>query len=330
MSTIGITMGCPVGIGPEIILKHFHNRNTKLPYSTLVLGDIKVLTTCRDTLNIPVEIVPWKPGDTIANEAVSVYSLSSLPATELKWGKPNATTGKAMASYISSAISLLKEGTIAGITTCPISKYALHQAGLTYPGHTEMLADLTESTQFGMMMAGTQLRVVLVTIHCPLADVPKRLSKKSILHYIELTNQALSEDFALSSPSIGVAALNPHGGEQEMFGNEERLFIEPAIAAAQKKGIKVQGPFPPDTIFYKAAQGEYDTVLCMYHDQGLIPFKLLHFSDGVNVTLGLPIVRTSVDHGTAYDIAGQGIADDASLTAAVELAWTIVENRRKL
>ncbi len=330
MSIIGITMGCPVGIGPEIILKYFQDRRQQTDYSILVLGDIHVLQRCSEELSIGVDCIPWQPSEPIPADKLAVYSISHLSPESLFWGRPDAQTGAAMANYIKAAVSLLKDGTLSGMTTCPISKFALQKAGIAFPGHTEMLAQLTSSPTFAMMMAGTQLRVTLVTIHCPLADVAENLQRKRILQLLRITHKALSVDFAIKNPQIAVAGFNPHGGEQGMFGTEEELIIAPAIEDARLEDINARGPFPPDTIFYQAAKGEYDAVVCMYHDQGLIPFKLLHFSDGVNVTLGLPVVRTSVDHGTAYDIAGKGLADPSSLSAAVELAWTIAQNRRKI
>ncbi|NNK94277.1 MAG: 4-hydroxythreonine-4-phosphate dehydrogenase PdxA, partial [Desulfobacterales bacterium] len=215
-----------------------------------------------------------------------------------------------------------------GIATCPISKTALNNAGYNFPGHTELLADRTGSKQVAMMMAGSQLRVTLATIHCSLAEIPSLLSKKKIVDLITLTNASLHDDFNLLNPRIAVAGLNPHGGEDCLFGSEEQKIIAPAVRIAADSGIDVNGPYSPDTVFNKAVSGSFDAVICMYHDQGLIPFKLLHFSDGVNVTLGLPIVRTSVDHGTAYDIAGKGIADCRSLSAAITMASLISSNRR--
>jgi 4-hydroxythreonine-4-phosphate dehydrogenase len=179
-----------------------------------------------------------------------------------------------------------------------------------------------------MMMAGDSLKVTLATIHCSLASVPKRLSVAGIRRLIGITHKALQVDFAVPNPRIAVAGLNPHSSEEGLFGNEETELIVPAIQDARTAGVNVEGPFPPDTVFFKASRGEFDAVVCMYHDQGLIPFKLLHFKDGVNVTLGLPIVRTSVDHGTAYDIAGTGQADCSSLAAAVAMAATISTNRK--
>jgi 4-hydroxythreonine-4-phosphate dehydrogenase len=192
-----------------------------------------------------------------------------------------------------------------------------------------MLADLTGETNFTMMMAGEKLRIILVTIHCSLRDSVNKLSFQNIYDSICLTQNSLVTDFAITNPRIAVAGLNPHAGEAGMFGSEELESIIPAVAKASNEGINVTGPLPPDTVFLKAVHGEYDAVVCMYHDQGLIPFKLLHFSDGVNVTIGLPIVRTSVDHGTAYDIAGKGVADPESLSAAAKLAEEISYNRKK-
>jgi 4-hydroxythreonine-4-phosphate dehydrogenase len=330
MLQIGITMGCPVGIGPEIILKYFAGRAEDRNFAPVVLGDINVLERCRRELGIGPACVIWHPGAPIPTDRIPVITASNLDANSLKWGRPNRETGKAMAGYIATAVSFIQEGLLDGMATCPISKKALHEAGFNFPGHTEMLAHLTGGSDPVMMMAGSRLRVTLVTIHCPLAGVAVQINQASVLRLIRITHQALVTDFNIKAPRIAVAGLNPHGGEQGLFGDEEKLKIAPAIENAHQEEIDAQGPFPPDTVFLKAARGHYDAVVCMYHDQGLIPFKLLHFSDGVNVTLGLPIVRTSVDHGTAYDIAGQGIADPHSLAAAVELAGTIARNRRNV
>jgi len=211
--------------------------------------------------------------------------------------------------------------------TCPIAKTTLQAAGYSFPGHTEMLASLCGATDYAMMMAGEKLRITLVTIHTALADVPELITEASVIRLIRITGRALRGDFGMQNPRMAVAGLNPHAGENGLFGEEESRAIKPAIDAMSAEGWRVSGPFPPDTVFVKAAAGEFDAVVCMYHDQGLIPFKLLHFEDGVNVTLGLPIVRTSVDHGTAYDIAGRGLASPASLAAAYGMAARIAGNR---
>lgn len=327
MRHIAITMGCPVGIGPEILLKFFSQAPISADYSPVILGDIGVLQRCAAELKIDAEFLPWHPGIPMRTEQIPVLELSRLPAQDLIWGQPTIATGKAMVSYIEKAVSLILDGTFSAMVTCPISKASLNRAGYPFPGHTEMLAALTGSTNYVMMMAGSRLRVTLATIHCPLASVPARLNQEILTSLIQTTETALQRDFGISAPRIAVAALNPHAGEAGLFGKEEEDIILPAIEKMQAAGIQVQGPFPPDTIFFRAATGMYDAVICMYHDQGLIPFKLLHFKDGVNVTLGLPIVRTSVDHGTAYDIAGKGVADPASLVAAVDLAAAIAANR---
>jgi len=327
MRHIAITMGCPVGIGPEIILKFFAQTGSFSEYSPVVLGDIGVLQRCATELKINTEFLSWQPGIPIQTGQIPVLQLSRFNAKELIWGQPTIATGKAMVGYIEKAVSLLLDKTFSAMVTCPISKTSLNRAGYTFPGHTEMLAALTGSTNYVMMMAGSKLRVTLATIHCPLAEVPARLNQEALNALIQTTDTALRQDFGISAPKIAVAALNPHAGEAGLFGHEEKDIILPAIQDMQTGGINIEGPFPPDTIFFKAATGMYDAVICMYHDQGLIPFKLLHFKDGVNVTLGLSIIRTSVDHGTAYDIAGQGLADPASLAAAVDLAAKIARNR---
>ncbi len=326
---IGITLGCPVGIGPEIILQYFKSLSENIEYEPIVIGDIGVLRQTASHLSITIDFSDWHPGESLPRRKIPVFNVSKLDATQISWGKPNKETGQAMASYIEAAVQLEKHKAIDAITTCPISKYALQQAGYSFPGHTEMLAELTTTKKFTMMMAGEKLRVILVTIHCSLKEAINSLNTAAVIEQIQLTHSSLMHDFALDNPRIAVAGLNPHSGEDGLFGNEEAKIIAPAIAYCQQQGINATGPFPPDTVFYQASQGKFDTVVCMYHDQGLIPFKLIHFNDGVNVTLGLPLVRTSVDHGTAYDIAGQGIASSESLAAAVGLAAQIASNREK-
>lgn len=329
MSLIAITMGCPVGIGPEIILKHFRDQTECTTANCVVIGDLAVLQENARALSIEVECFSWKPGDRITEKGIPVYNVTNLDPQNLCWGKPNRQTGLAMARYIETAVELARDNRIDGIVTCPISKAALQKAGYSYPGHTEMLADLTGEKYFTMMMAGPKLRVTLVTIHCSLLDSIKQLDSESILQRIAITHSSLVCDFNIKKPKIAVAGLNPHAGEENIFGDEESTIILPAINEARRRNIDAQGPFAPDTIFIKGSTGFFDAVVCMYHDQGLIPFKLLHFNDGVNLTIGLSMVRTSVDHGTAYDIAGCGIASGESLAAAIALAGQISANRKK-
>lgn len=327
MVRIGITMGCPAGIGPEIIIQYLAKTSPSPVIQPVLIGDIGVLARAAAALNLPVPLVSWQAGMAAPTGATPVVEVSSLAASMVRWGHPNETTGRAMASYIETGVALHQQGVLQGLTTCPISKLSLNSAGYNFPGHTEMLAALTKSADYAMMMAGRRLRVTLVTIHRPLRQVAPSLSVPAILRLIRLTSAALTVDFGIHRPRIAVAGLNPHAGEHRLFGDEEELVIAPAIDQGRQQGMEVSGPYPPDTVFYKAAAGEFDAVVAMYHDQGLIPFKLLHFDDGVNVTLGLPIVRTSVDHGTAYDIAGMGRASHRSLAEAVQLAAAISRNR---
>lgn len=329
MLPLAITMGCPAGIGPEIILKYFSLVHGSERPECVVLGDRQVLRYYGKKLGVKTEIVPWTPGGEVQREqgVIPLYSCSTLQNDEVLPGHPSARTATAMADAIISAVHGIQDSHFSALCTCPISKKSLQESGHHYPGHTELLASLTRSSSQVMMMAGATLRVTLATIHCALARVPQLLTIQSLFDLFLITHESLRQDFGLENPRIAVAGLNPHAGEDGLFGDEEERVICPAMQQAQDLGLDLHGPFPPDTIFPKAARGEFDVVVCMYHDQGLIPFKLLHFSDGVNVTLGLPIVRTSVDHGTAYDIAGRGLADPASLTAAVRLAADIVHNR---
>ncbi|MBF0397946.1 MAG: 4-hydroxythreonine-4-phosphate dehydrogenase PdxA, partial [Desulfobacterales bacterium] len=250
--------------------------------------------------------------------AIDIINISNL--NNVAWGTPTIDTSKAMVSYLTNAIDMALSSKINAIVTCPINKSAMHMAGFMYDGHTELLAERTKTKDYAMMMAGDRLKVVLVTIHTALKNVFNILTIDKIILKILLTDKSMKDRFGISNPRIAVCGLNPHAGEDGLFGNEEKEIILPAIIECKKNGTNVSGPYPPDTVFYHAANGLYDAVICMYHDQGLIPFKLLHFKDGVNTTLGLPIIRTSVDHGTAYDIAGKGLADPSSLIAAINLA----------
>ncbi len=329
---IGITMGCPVGIGPEIILRFVAEKKSFGRFLPIVIGDIDLLSRCAKEMRVDIEIVPWQPGGAINLEKLQVIVPEasegySLHAENLYWGKPDKETAHAAAAYITKAVQLIGQGELDAMVTCPIAKYAMQLAGYKFPGHTEMLASLCNTKNYGMMMAGKRLRVSLVTIHTPLAKVPEQLSQDEIIRVIHLTGETLIKDLGIPKPRIAVAGLNPHSGEAGLFGGEEKQIIEPAVSAAVSKKWEVSGPLPPDTVFKKAMDNNYDVVVAMYHDQGLIPFKLVHFEDGVNLTMGLPIIRTSVDHGTAYDIAGRGLASASSLEASFAMAAEIIANR---
>jgi 4-hydroxythreonine-4-phosphate dehydrogenase len=329
---IGITMGCPVGIGPEIILRFVAEKKGFGRFLPIVIGDIDLLSRCAKEMRVPIDIVPWRPGGPVNLEKLQVIVPEasegySLHAENLHWGKPDKETAHAAAAYITKAVQLIGQGELDAMVTCPIAKYAMQLAGYKFPGHTEMLASLCNTRNYGMMMAGKRLRVSLVTIHTPLAKVPEQLSQDEIIRVIHLTGETLLKDLGIPKPRIAVAGLNPHSGEAGLFGGEENQIIEPAVSAAVSKKWEVSGPLPPDTVFKKAMDNNYDAVVAMYHDQGLIPFKLVHFEDGVNLTMGLPIIRTSVDHGTAYDIAGKGRASASSLEASFAMAAEIIANR---
>ncbi len=325
--SLGITMGCPVGIGPEIIVKFLAGTDGQTN-PLVVIGSFELLQQTARDLNLPVAFFSWQPGVPWQKNKVAVYSTVDLDLSKLEPGRVSEETALAMTAWIKQGVELSLQGDIIGMVTCPISKTGLRLAGLPWPGHTEMLNALTSSDRYGMMMAGSRLKVCLLTIHEPLARVSSLLSRDLIHKSISLAVDTLNNDFAIDNPKVAVAGLNPHAGEDCMFGREEKEIIKPAIDSWQG-AAEVSGPWPPDTVYYKAAGGEYDVVLAPYHDQGLIPFKLLHFKDGVNVTMGLPIVRTSVDHGTAYDIAGKNMADPSSLQAAVKLAFFLAVNRLK-
>ncbi|MGI9570880.1 MAG: 4-hydroxythreonine-4-phosphate dehydrogenase PdxA, partial [Desulfobulbia bacterium] len=283
-------------------------------------------------LELSIDIRTWKPGMEVTDDSLNVYPVSNLGQDSFSFGSPTPETSVAMASYVDKAIELCVAGQLRAMVTCPISKSSLNQAGYDFPGHTELLAQRTATKDVAMMLTGETLRVVPATIHCSLSQVVQSLTSETIVRQIILTERALKTDFNIEPVRIGVAGLNPHAGENGLFGSEEQTIILPAIEEARKNcdpRSVITGPYPPDTIFYKARAGMFDAVIAMYHDQGLIPFKLLHFVDGVNVTLGLPIVRTSVDHGTAYDIAGQGSGTIDSLNSAVHLADIMAANRQR-
>jgi 4-hydroxythreonine-4-phosphate dehydrogenase len=319
---IAVTMGDPSGIGPEIIAMALARPEIAALCSVIVIGDERAMARGIGITGLPLRLVTVPDGLPPADPDPAVIHLrpmSSLGAGDLEFGKPTIASGEAIYRYINEAARLCLSGAVSAMATAPISKEALNRAGHHYPGHTELLAELTGTGEFVMMLAGDRLRVTLVTIHEALKDVPSLVTKEKVLSTIRITHRDVDRYFR-KNPRIAVLALNPHCGEGGLFGNEEELIIKPAIDAARREGIDAVGPLSADTLFHFAVKGEYDAVVCMYHDQGLIPLKLLHFDDGVNVTLGLPIIRTSVDHGTAYDLAGTGTASDASMAAAIRMA----------
>ena len=327
---IGITMGDPSGIGPEIIMKALCDPELCMLCRPVALGDRLILESARpDGVHADVMEIAHPREAQDSPGIIHVIPTSFLEIASVTVGKGVPSGGKAMMKAIDRAVDMAMEGELDAMVTCPINKALMHEAGFPYEGHTQYIAERTQTEHIVMMLAGGNFRIALATIHCALRDVPSRLDQMGIYQTITITSRALQLDFALSKPRIAVAALNPHGGEERLFGSEEETLIRPAVEMALSEGYRVDGPFPADTLFQKVLAGEFDAVVAMYHDQGLIPLKLLYFSNAVNVTLGLPIIRTSVDHGTAYDIAGKGIADPSSLKAAIRMAVNLSRNRKR-
>jgi len=328
---IGITLGDPSGIGPEIIAKAIFTRQNEIEDCIpIVLGDRNVLEKVKELLSIKGEIVYVKypfPDKKLFN-CLYLLPISLLDYEEISFGYPNKKGARYTIKYIKEGVKLALEKKIDAIVTAPINKKVLSEVGFEFPGHTEFLAHLTKSSRWVMMLAGDKLKVSLVTIHLAIKDVSNYLSIEKVINTIELTSFSLRKYFGISRPKIAVAGLNPHAGEEGMFGKEEENIIRPAIFICKKRGIDCYGPLSADTLFYFAINGRYDAVVAMYHDQGLIPLKMVHFRDGVNITLGLPIIRTSVDHGTAYDIAGKGEADESSMIAAINMAVKMVKKSK--
>ena len=321
MKKLAITMGDPGGVGPEIIVRALNSSAVRNYYAPIVIGDASVMEEALNLLKLNVQLrlikSPEESEPTRRDRFIELIDMGVIK--KFRKNKPTAEGGKACVSYIKKAVEVAVKKQVHGIVTAPISKEALKIAGFKWPGHTEMLADLTKTRDYAMMLMGGNLRVILVTIHTALKNVPALITEKRILKTIRLAKKAC-DMLKIKKPRIAVAALNPHAGEAGMFGDEEKKKIIPAIREAVKERIPVSGPYPPDTIFYKAYKGEVDIIVCMYHDQGLIPLKMIAFDQGVNTTIGLPFIRTSPDHGTAYDIAWKGIANPTSMIEAIKVA----------
>jgi 4-hydroxythreonine-4-phosphate dehydrogenase len=324
MKPLALTMGDPAGIGGELTLRAWQALRRNGP-CFVALDDPRRLAALGG--NVPIQQVASAEAASVAfAEALPVLPIS-LPAAP-KPGHPDAANAKAVVHSIERAAALCLKGEASGMVTNPINKAALYGAGFAYPGHTEFLAALTGATgRQIMMLASPELRVVPVTVHASLRNSIAMLTTEAIVAATQTTEQALQREFGIARPRLAIAGLNPHAGEQGALGDEESTIIGPAIDTLRAAGIDVSGPWPPDTMFTARARSRYDAAICMYHDQALIPLKTLDMDRGVNVTLGLPIVRTSPDHGTAYDIAGKGIADPASLIAALQLAAELGKRR---
>jgi 4-hydroxythreonine-4-phosphate dehydrogenase len=319
---IGITMGDPTGIGPEIIVKALSREEVYQACQPVVFGDEQVLLKAirREGLPVQIKVINDIPGEGYQPGKIFLFPSGQLEANLLSYGKPDIECGKAMVRYVEEAVRWLKRRKLDAITTCPINKQAMNRAGHLFSGHTELLAHLTQASSVAMMFVGSKWKVVLVTTHLPLKEVSKWITHDRILTTIRLTGEGLRRYFGVSQPRLAILGLNPHCGEEGLLGEEERDEIIPAIEEAKTLGVKVEGPFPADSFFNISGIQPYDAVIAMYHDQGLIPMKISDFKESVNFTLGLPFVRTSVAHGTAYDIAGKGVAEPASLIKAMVTA----------
>ena len=321
MIPLAITMGCPAGIGGELTLKAWLARRWS-GATFLTLDDPARLTALARRLNLDVPVSAIDSPTQAVEAFPSALPVLPVPLAEPPVpGQPSKANAPAVVRSIEQATALALQGQAAAVVTNPINKAALYDAGFAYPGHTEFLAHLTGAVgKQIMMLASPALRVVPVTVHASLRNSIAMLTTDMIVAAARTTAGALRRDFGLPNPRLAVAGLNPHAGEQGALGTEETTIIEPAMATLRADGIDVSGPWPPDTMFTAKARSRYDAAICMYHDQALIPLKTLDMDHGVNVTLGLPIVRTSPDHGTAYDIAGKGVAEATSLLAALDLA----------
>lgn len=322
---LGVTMGDPAGIGPEIVAKVF--RVPDMRHGAVVVGNAERLRRAcsivgSDARVVEIETVSGRPDD----DAIHVLPCGPT-VDDLPFGRVDARAGQAAFDYVNQAIDLALAGTIAGIVTAPLNKEAMALAGIGYPGHTEILAGRAGTRSFAMMLANDELRVVLATIHVPLRQACDMLSVELELSSIRLAHRA-GLALGIAAPRVAVAGLNPHAGENGLFGREDIDIIAPAVEAARAEGIDASGPWPGDTLFSRARDGEFDMVVAQYHDQGLIPVK--YGGNGVNVTLGLPFVRTSPDHGTAFPIAGTGAAKEGSMATAIAYARSLIAGGRPI
>ena len=318
---LAITMGDPAGIGPEIAVRALADIETYHICRPLLVGDTSVMEAILDGMGSSqrLQIIADVSEPSFEPGQIDLLDLDNVDMSQLKKAQVSAMAGQAAYEYIIRATDMAMAGDVDAIVTCPIHKDSLNQAGHHYPGHTEILADRTGTDDFAMMLTAGGLRVVLVTIHVALEVAIRQINEERILRAVRLAHEA-GRMMGMEKPRIALPGLNPHAGEGGMFGRQEIEIIAPAVKKAKELGYDVQGPFPPDTLFYRAVKGQFDFVTPMYHDQGLIPIKLIGFGGGVNVTLGLPIIRTSVDHGTAFGKAWKFRADAGSLMEAIRLA----------
>lgn len=326
LPVIGITTGDPAGIGPEVVLRALEDRTIFEVCTPVLIGDESHLNYVAEKfVGSSINFCPF--GSEPADRYVQFVDLANVDDEELRFGHESENTGRASAQYIEKSIELWREGKIDAVATAPISKNALKMAGYKYPGHTEFYAELTNTKDFAMSFFAEKLRVILMSTHVSLRNAIDLVTTESLVRLIKFSDKVLP-DLIGRKPKIAVAGINPHASEGGMFGDEEARVIEPAIKQCVSEGINVSGPYSPDTVFQRGFKGDFDLVVACYHDQATIAVKSLSFGSSVNVTLGLPIIRTSVDHGTAFDIAGENIADESSMKAAIKLAAELATIRQ--
>jgi 4-hydroxythreonine-4-phosphate dehydrogenase len=323
---LAITLGDPAGIGPEVVLKALMHDDVYAQIDPLVIGDRRVLERTVAALGLPLAIsavsdvkdAAFSPG------TVTVLDLGNADPATFAVGEESAVAGSAAVDSVFRACDLAMAGEVDAIVTAPLNKAAMHLAGYTYAGHTELLTERTHAPRVSMLLIGPGLRIVHVSTHVALSEAIARVTPRRVEEVIQLAYDACRA-LGIAEPRIAVAGLNPHASEGGIFGSQEAESIVPAIVAARARGLNVSDPQPPDTVFLRATKGHYDIVVAQYHDQGHIPMKLLAFDSGVNVSYGLPVIRTSVDHGTAFDIAGKGIANESSMLAAIDVAVQMIQ-----
>ncbi len=318
---LALTMGDPAGIGAEIILKALAKPAIKRLANYIVIGDLAILKKAKDILK------RHGARPILDLSSLGMVDLHNVPLHSFSFGKERADYGRASIEYIHKAFEFVRTGKADGMVTAPINKSSAKKSGFKFPGHTEYLAALAGTKNYVMMLVGGPLRVSLVTRHVALSKVAGLLTSSDIERTAKISLKALKEDMGINHPRIGVCALNPHASDGGMFGSEEKEIISPPIARLGKAGVS--GPYPADALFYDAYHGKFDCVICLYHDQGLIPLKMIARDSGVNITLGLGFIRTSPDHGTAFNIAGSGKADSRSMEMAIKIAADMVHNRRR-
>jgi 4-phospho-D-threonate 3-dehydrogenase / 4-phospho-D-erythronate 3-dehydrogenase len=326
---LAISMGDPAGIGPEVVIKAIQSvaGRSGAP-AFVVIGDLGAMREAVDRIADAPMPIAWHPGDSLPSNGMAVLSLTELSKDARRPGKPGIEGGDASFRYVEAGARMARDGEVDALITAPISKQWWHRAGHRFPGHSELIAKIGRSRNWRMMFAGSELRLALVTVHVGLAKVAGLLNQKTIFDTIVILDRHLRESEGAVSPRIGVLGFNPHAGENGLFGDEEIRAVAPAIRRAQRRGIEVHGPLAPDTAFVRHnGRFGFDGAVAMYHDQGLIALKTLEFDRAVNVTIGLPFIRTSPDHGTAFDIAGRGVANPSSMIAAIEYASNAVKAR---